>query len=116
MDKDLKKLAEYLYKLYEANGPMIKMVMKDKDHNELHEMIKPQLEEKFRIYREDYFMKMHKMGKIHDDPMMCSKFFFSNTMGFLMRKFVLSRCEDGIEYYNWMIEKTIQAIKIKNLK
>ncbi len=114
LDTDLKKLAEYLYTLYETNGPMIKMVMKDKDHNELHEMIKPQLEEKFRIYRDDYFMKMHKMGKIEDDPVMCSKFFFSNTMGFLMRKFVLSRCNDGIEYYNWMIEKTIQAIKTKN--
>ena len=113
LDEDLKRLAKYLYQLYETNGPMIKMLMKDKEHNELHEIIKPQIESKFKAYHEEYFIKMHKLGKISDDPIKCSKFFFSNTMGFLMRKFVLARCEDGIEYYDWMIEKTISAIKTK---
>ncbi len=116
LDTDLKTLAKYLYELYETSGPMIKMLMKDKEQNELHEIIKPHIESKFKVYHEEYFVKMHEMGKIPDDPIMCSKFFFSNTMGFLMRKFVLSRCTDGIEYYDWMIEKTINAIKTKTIK
>lgn len=55
---------------------------------------------------------MYKMGKIADNPIMCRKFFFHNAIGFLMRKFVMDKCDDGIEYYDWMIDKTIRAIKI----
>jgi len=114
LDKDLKKLASYLYDLYESNGPMIKMLLKDTEHSNFSEVIKPHLERQLLDSRNKYFNKMHELGKIPDDPLMCGKFFFSNTMGFLMRKFVLEKNEEGKEYYNWMIEKTISAIKTKN--
>jgi len=114
LDKDLKKLSKYLYDLYESNGPMIKMMLKDTEHGNFSEIVKPQIEHKFHVCRNEYFEKMYELGKISDDPIMCSRFFFSNAMGFLMRKFVLSKQSDDMNYYNWMIEKTISAIKTKN--
>lgn len=113
LDEDLKKLAHYLYMLYEDNGPLIRMLIKDTETNELREISEPKVEKKVYNYSNEYFEKMHEMGRIADDPIMCRKFFFHNAIGFLMRKFVFIKCEEGTEYYNWMIDKTIKAIKNK---
>ena len=112
LDIDLKKLAHYLHIIYRDNGPMIKMMLKDKEVNSFEEITKPKIEKKIRKYSDDYFENLYEMGKISADPVMCRKFFFHNAVGFLMRKFVMEKCDDGIEYYDWMIEKTINAIKI----
>jgi len=112
LDIDLKKLAHYLHIIHRDNGPMLKMMIKDKEVNSFEEITKPKIEKKIKKYSNDYFEKLYEMGKISDDPVMCRKFFFHNAIGFLMRKFVMEKCDDGIEYYDWMIEKTINAIKI----
>jgi len=112
LDTDLKQLAHYLNILHRDNGPMIKMMLKDKEVNNFDEITKPKVEKKIRKYSDVYFTKMYELGKISDDPVMCRKFFFHNAIGFLMRQYVMEKCDDGIEYYNWMIEKTINAIKI----
>lgn len=109
---DLKKLANYLYIIHRDNGPMIKMMVKDIDINNSKEHAAPMAEKKVKNYSDQYFKKMYEMGKTADDPIMCRKFFFHNAIGFLMRKFVMSKCDDGTEYYDWMIDKTIKAIKI----
>lgn len=111
LENDLKKFSKYLFILYEENASLIKMLIKDKDSNDLSEISMPKAEQKVRCYGIEYFEKMHELGQIADDPHMCQKFFFHNAIGFLMRKFVFDKCEDGIEYYDWMINKTINAIK-----
>jgi len=116
LDKDLIKLAHYLYILYEENADLIKMHIKDKENFEISEISKPKVEMKVKTLSCEYFEKMHKMGIIPDEPKMCREFFFSNAIGFLMRKFVFSKYKDGSEYYNWMIAKTISAIKIDSNK
>ena len=111
LDSDLRKLAEHLNIVHRDLGPMIRMLMKDKEASNHGEISKPKVEKKVKQYSDEYFKKMYDLGKISDDPIMCRKFFFHNAIGFLMRRYVWERCEDGDEYYNWMIDKTIKAIK-----
>ncbi len=112
LEKDLTKFSKYLFALYKDNGPLIKILMKDKDTNYDEKLSHPKVEKKVLKYGINYFDKMYELGQISDDPILCQKFFFHNAIGFLMRKFVLEKCDDGTEYYEWMINKTINAIKI----
>lgn len=111
LQKDLEKLSNYLYSIYKDNGQMIKMMMKDAHEDNANKIKKPSEKIHFECLGKEYFIKMHEMGKIADDPIMSMKFFYSNAKGFLMRKFVFSGTDDDLEYYKWMIAKTINAIK-----
>lgn len=112
LEKDLPTLADHLHTLYKDNSDLIKMMLKDKESRSFKEISGPIKEKKLKTYSDAYFTKMYEMGKIADDPVMCRKFFFHNTVGFLMRMYVMERCDDGLDYYNWMVIKTINAIKI----
>ncbi|MEX1376103.1 MAG: helix-turn-helix domain-containing protein [Eubacteriales bacterium] len=116
IERDLKKLSGFFYTLYKDNAKLMKMHIKDKDSEEISEFSKPKVEMKVRTLSDEYFQKMHDMGVISDEPIMCRKYFFSNVFGFLMRKFILEKTDDGTDYFNWMVEKTITAIKTDSSK
>ena len=114
LDIDLKKLAQFFYNLYKEHAQMIKIHIKDKEIDGISEFSKPKIEIKVKTLSDEYFRKMHSMGIIQDDPVKCRKYFFSNVFGFLMRRFVLSQTDEEIDYFDWMVDKTITAIKIKS--
>lgn len=110
LHEDLSKLASYLFIFYKENSPLIKMMVKDGRDFSRKEMCKMTPEMPLKKYLKDYFIKMHKNGEITDDPIMCMRFYMSNIMGYLMRKFVMLNDKNNNDYYNWMVEKTIAAI------
>lgn len=46
LDTDLKRLAHYLHILHKDNGPIIKMMIKDKETNNFGELSKPRIEKR----------------------------------------------------------------------
>ena len=112
LEEDLKTIANNMLKTYKKNLPLLKMIYKDrmKRTESKTRLKKHDCSTKEKL--EDYFEQMHKLGQLKADPKMARKFYMGNLMGFFMKNsFTMDEKKTDKEYFDWMIDRIIFAIK-----
>lgn len=111
LEKDLKKLSKLIYEILSANAPLIKMMIKDKMHNSTS-WEKTEAKQHCMLNElNNYFKTLYDRGQFNNDPEMAAIFFFSNINNYIIRNFVIGVSKDKEGYYEWLIQKTIDALK-----
>lgn len=117
LETDLKFMARNMMHTYENNIPLMKMVFKDRMQGTVSKMNLKQHEKKAKNSLQNYFEQMYKMGRMKADPKMAITFFMNNIVGYFAKStFALDKhpdtgCASNEEYFNWMIERVIFALK-----
>ena len=109
---DLTQIAYNMKETYQQNGPILKMIMRDKVRDSAPEMHAKHNERCAKNQLLNYFSAMQKLGRLGAEPEMAMKFFFTNITGYFMRK-MFSNVHDTDEeaYFAWMLEKVISVLK-----
>lgn len=109
-DVDLKKMAYKMMEVYRQNAPTLRMILRDKERDSVHEMRFKKDEHSSRQKLMEYFETMRRLGKTSTEPKMAVVFYMSNIVGYLMRE-ILSGRESDENYFAWMLDKVITCLK-----
>jgi hypothetical protein len=96
--------------IYRKNAPTMRMILRDKERNSVHELRFRKDEHSSQQKLIEYFETMNRLGKINADPKMAAMFYVSNIMGYLMREIFSGRTSDE-DYFAWMLDKVISIFK-----
>ena len=117
---DLRHIAAAMMETYEQNAPLIRMLMRDKAHGTAPGLRFRRREDSAACAVREYFVTMHRLGRLGEPPDLAKKFYFSNITGCFMRKIFSHFPEkmnnntedvpDG-QYFDWMINKIITALE-----
>ena len=115
LETDLKIIAYNMMETYNNNAPLIRMIMRDKirESPPVLDFRKKEHGAENRLL--EYFVTMHKMGRLGHDPKMAIKFYMTNLTGYFMRNLFaqtqgLSHVE-GEDYFDWMLDAVISVLK-----
>jgi AcrR family transcriptional regulator len=112
LDIDLKSIAYNMMETYRSNAPLIRMIMRDKMRESPPEMDFKKREHGAESRLREYFMTMHKMGRLRADPEMALKFYMTNIAGYFMRNlFAPGKCAEDKKYFDWMVDAIISMLK-----
>jgi AcrR family transcriptional regulator len=114
LDTDLRNIAHNMMETYTSNAPLLRMIMRDKFRESPPEMMFKKNEHGAENRLFEYFVTMHKMGRLGPDPKMAIKFYMTNLTGYYMRNlFAQSRgiCLDDEKYFDWMLGAVISVLK-----
>ncbi|MGE5495731.1 MAG: TetR/AcrR family transcriptional regulator [Burkholderiales bacterium] len=107
---DLTQIAYKIKETYHKNAPIMRMIMRDKVRDSVHELRFKSDENSSKQLLIAYFEKMHGLGKISADPNMAATFYISNVLGYLMKQILSGHTIDE-EYFAWMLDKVIGVLK-----
>ena len=111
LEKDLKKLSKLMYEILSANAPLIRMMVKDKMQNSASWEKTEAKEHDMLNEMNNYFKILFERGQLKDDPEMAATFFINNINNYIMRNFIIGVSKDKEGYYEWLVQKTIDALK-----
>jgi TetR/AcrR family transcriptional repressor of mexJK operon len=107
---DLTRIAYMMKETYHKNAPIMRMIMRDKVRDSVHEQRFKRNENSSKQLLIAYFEKMHGLGKISAAPNMAATFYISNIAGYLMKQILSGHIIDE-EYFAWMLDKVIGILK-----
>ncbi len=107
---DLTQIAYKMKETYHKNAPIMRMIMRDKVRNSVHELRFKRNEHSSQQLLIEYFDKMYNLGKISADPRMAGMFYISNIVGYLMKQIISGHTIDE-EYFAWMLDRVIGILK-----
>lgn len=110
LEVDLKKIAYDMMEAYRQNAPTLRMIMRDKIRNSTHEVNFKKSEHHSEQTLVKYFETMKKNGETDADPVMATKFYISNIVGYLMKD-IMSGQKSDENYFAWMLERVIGVLK-----
>lgn len=117
LETDLRNIARNMMETYGSNAPLIRMIMRDKFRESPPSMMFRKNEHGAENRLLEYFVTMHKMGRLGPDPQMAIKFYMTNITGYFMRN-ILSQahgiCLDDEGYFDWMLGAVISVLKPKS--
>ena len=114
LDTDLKNIAYNMMETYRSNGPLIRMIMRDKMRESAPEMDFKKREHGAESRLHEYFITMHKMGRLGADPEMARKFYMTNITGYYMRNLMAPKqCAEDEAYFDWMVGKVIAVLQMQ---
>ncbi len=114
LEADLRNIARGMMETFGNNAPLIRMLMRDKMRESPPEVLFRKNEHGAENRLLEYFMTMHKMGRLGPDPKMAIKFYMTNLTGYFMRNlFAQSKgiCLDDEAYLDWMLGAVISVLK-----
>lgn len=115
LEKDLTQIAHNMLQTYKENLPMFRMLHKDKMRHSGPEMHAKKKEHGAITMLTEYFSTMKKLGKISEDPEMCTIFLHTNITGYFFRVYFSKHQSDiDDQYFTWMLEKVISVLKVDN--
>lgn len=119
LETDLRNIARNMMETYGSNAPLLRMIMRDKFRESQPEMMFKKNEHKAENRLLEYFVTMHKMGRLGPDPKMAIKFYMTNLTGYFMRNLFTQvegiRFEDS-DYFEWMLGAVITVLKPKGVQ
>jgi len=119
LETDLRIIAKNMIETSKENIPLMKMVFKDRMKMSVSKTQLQQHEKKAKHSLEKYFEQMHKMGRMEADPKMAMHFFMNNIAGYIAKNIFAfgshPHAEEftSPEYFDWMIDRVIFALKNK---
>lgn len=112
LEEDLITIANNMLTTYQKNLPLLRMVYKDRMKSTESKMKFKKHDRCAKVKLDEYFEQMQKLGRLKVDPRMARKFFMSNIIGFFMKNtFTMDVKKTDKEYFDWMIDRIIFAIK-----
>lgn len=114
LDIDLNNIAHNMMETYRSNAPLIRMIMRDKMRESQPEMDYKKKEHGAENLLREYFVSMHKMGRLGADPGMALKFYMTNITGYFMRNLLSPKhCNEDEAYFKWMLGKVIAVLQMQ---
>ncbi len=108
LEQDLKHIAYEIRDNFKKNGPLLRMIMRDKVRDSDPEKNLRMKEHHMKNNLHAYFKAMRSAGVLSVEPEMAMKFFMTNITGSIMKELFASGPVEGDEaYFDWMMNQVV---------